>query len=79
MTLCYWPWHGVAVFKPSQRGFKTYNIPASMVKYEQYLPLKAIINGEEQLLAFIHRGGHDNSISSVIDCLASFYTRRVNG
>jgi len=74
-----WPWHGVAVFKPSQRGLKTYNCPASMIDYGQFLPLRAIINGEEQLLAFIHRGDHDKSISSLMECLSSLYTRRVNG
>ena len=74
-----WPWHGVAVFKPSQRGLKNYNLPESMIDTKQYLPLTAVINGEQQLLAYIYCEEHEKSISSLMDRLASSYTRRVNG
>lgn len=74
-----WPWHGVAVFKPSQRGLKNYNLPESIIDIKQYSLLTAVINGEQQLLAYIYCGEYDKSTSSLMDRLASSYTRRVNG
>ena len=50
-----------------------------MICTKQYLPLTAVINGEQQLLAYIYCGEHDKSIFSLMDRLTSSYTRRVNG